>query len=329
MLNWFPTHGTSLYMNNTLISGDNKGYAAVRFEKHLRDTGNSTIRRTIVTGFSQANVGDVSPNTLGPVCQDTGLPCKYEDSTCDGRAQQCHARGPGFQESDVESCRIIGEKQFSAAQKIYKDILNGGGEPVVGSIVKGVHTFVDFGQEGGYKFKDLNGVDRRTCKAALGFGFAGGTTDGPGYFDFTQNEYSSPKSELSTLNIILTATQPRHAKEPDMAPSPQSSQHALPRPSPMPQAQTYPPQCRRNKPSLRLVPQHCRHPASPSRTTYYDNLLWRSQHHGWSTLEVRNFFRTPKGKERGRTRSMGSYRWTSEYVCALYCHSGGVCCAEV
>ncbi|KAF8457715.1 Neutral/alkaline nonlysosomal ceramidase [Terfezia claveryi] len=180
MLNWFPTHGTSLYKNNTLISGDNKGYAAIRFEKYLRGMGNSKTGRTIVTGFSQANV---APNTLGPVCQDTGLPCKHEDYTCDGKAQQCHARGPGFQESDVESCRIIGERQFLAAKKIYEDILNGGGEPVVGSVVKGIHTFVDFGQEGGYIFKDLNGMKRRTCKAALGFSFADGTTDGPNHFD--------------------------------------------------------------------------------------------------------------------------------------------------
>src|SRR5690606_10749751 len=32
VLNWYPTHGTSMYNNNTLVSGDNKGYAAVLFE---------------------------------------------------------------------------------------------------------------------------------------------------------------------------------------------------------------------------------------------------------------------------------------------------------
>lgn len=175
-------------MNNTMISGDNKGYAAWRFEKYLRGKSNRSTRQIIVTGFSQSNAGDVSPNTLGSVCQDTGLPCKYEDSTCNGKAQLCHGRGPGFRESDVESCRIIGERQFKAAKKIYEDILGGRGEAVVGGIVKGVHIFVDFGQKGGYRFQDLKGIVRRTCKAALGFGFAGGTTDGPGRFDFTQNE---------------------------------------------------------------------------------------------------------------------------------------------
>lgn len=31
-LSFFPVHGTSLYMNNTLISGDNKGIAAYLYE---------------------------------------------------------------------------------------------------------------------------------------------------------------------------------------------------------------------------------------------------------------------------------------------------------
>jgi neutral ceramidase len=34
-LNWFPVHGTSIYQNNTLVSTDNKGYAAFLSEsKH-------------------------------------------------------------------------------------------------------------------------------------------------------------------------------------------------------------------------------------------------------------------------------------------------------
>ena len=36
MLSWFPVHGTSLYGNNTLVSGDNKGVAALLFEDSIR-----------------------------------------------------------------------------------------------------------------------------------------------------------------------------------------------------------------------------------------------------------------------------------------------------
>lgn len=183
LLNWYPTHGTSLYNNNTLIAGDNKGYAAIAFEKYIGDG--------FVAGFSQSNVGDISPNTLGPVCEDTGLPCKYEDSTCNGKTQMCKARGPGFRALDngKTSNKIIGERQVATAKAIW-DRLATEGVPVKGEI-RSLHQFVDFGVEGGYKFKLPNGEEKRTCKAALGFSFAAGTTDGPGAADFTQNKYVS------------------------------------------------------------------------------------------------------------------------------------------
>ena len=38
LINWFPVHGTSLDNTNTLISGDNKGYAAYLFEKDYHST---------------------------------------------------------------------------------------------------------------------------------------------------------------------------------------------------------------------------------------------------------------------------------------------------
>lgn len=196
VLNWYPTHGTSMYNNNTLVSGDNKGYAAVLFEKEI---GNG-----FVAGFSQANVGDVSPNTLGPVCEDTGLPCNYKDSTCNGKTQMCKGRGPGFRISDKESCAIIGKRQFDAAKRIWGD-LDANGTPVTGEI-RSFHTFVDHGQEGGFKFRMPDGSQKNTCKAAMGFSFAGGTTDGPGAFDFTQGDSGSPNNPFWLLvrNLLKT-----------------------------------------------------------------------------------------------------------------------------
>jgi hypothetical protein len=38
-----------------------------------------------VAGFAATNLGDVSPNTLGPHCMDTGLPCDNPHSTCNNR----------------------------------------------------------------------------------------------------------------------------------------------------------------------------------------------------------------------------------------------------
>lgn len=183
-LNWFPVHGTSLYLNNTLITGDNKGLAALRLEK---DIGNG-----FVAGFSQANVGDTTPNTKGPVCQDTGLPCRYEDSTCNGKSQQCIGRGPAHPGPDSASCEIIAEKQYSKAKELFS-----APQTQIAGKVRSFHTFVDFSAP--YTFPLPNGTVVNTCAAALGFSFAAGTTDGPGAFDFVQNDPSKPSNPFWLL----------------------------------------------------------------------------------------------------------------------------------
>ncbi|KAK8088074.1 hypothetical protein PG997_003035 [Apiospora hydei] len=153
VLTWFPTHGTSVYGNNTLISGDNKGVAATLFENSVNDDESSA--EGFVAGFSQASVGDTSPNVLGAWCEDgTDQMCSFENSTCsDGKSQKCHARGPPFHYGR------------------YRDRIS-------------FHTFHDMSN---YKFALSNGTEVATCPAALGYSFAAGTSDGPGAFDFTQH----------------------------------------------------------------------------------------------------------------------------------------------
>ncbi|KXX79287.1 Neutral ceramidase [Madurella mycetomatis] len=185
ILTWFPTHGTSLLGNNTLIAGDNKGVAAYLFEKSTH--GEPTAAENFVAGFSQANVGDTSPNVLGAWCEDgSGQMCSFENSTCaDGKSQQCHARGPFFRVNDngASSCFEIGRRQFGAARALYdspwEDLT-----PVRGAPVKSFHTFHNMS---GFSFRLPNGSEVRTCPAALGYSFAAGTSDGPGAFDFTQH----------------------------------------------------------------------------------------------------------------------------------------------
>ncbi|XXH03803.1 hypothetical protein Hte_010209 [Hypoxylon texense] len=189
VLTWFPTHGTSVLGNNTLISGDNKGVAAYLFEKSAID--DETAAEGFVAGFSQANVGDTSPNVLGAWCEDgSGEQCSFENSTCsDGRSQKCHARGPMFTVSDegTTSCFEIGKRQFEPARKLY-DHLNQAPSPVRGRWVKSFHTFHNMSN---HEFQLPNGTEVRTCPAALGYSFAAGTSDGPGAFDFTQHESNS------------------------------------------------------------------------------------------------------------------------------------------
>lgn len=191
VLTWFPVHGTSMLGNNTLISGDNKGVAADLFEKSVKDRGDTAAE--FVAGFSQANVGDTSPNVLGAWCEDDiGGKCNFQDSTCRGRNEDCHGRGPYFTKQDqgASSCFEIGRRQFSAAKKLF-DSLPETGIPISGSGVRSLHTFQDLSH---FKFQHPNGSMISTCPAALGYSFAAGTTDGPGAFDFKQNNTGSPNA---------------------------------------------------------------------------------------------------------------------------------------
>lgn len=75
VLTFYSVHGTSLYGNNTLVTGDNKGVAAYLFERNV--TNDDRFDQNFVAGFSQSSVGDSSPNVLGPYCEDTGEKCKF------------------------------------------------------------------------------------------------------------------------------------------------------------------------------------------------------------------------------------------------------------
>jgi neutral ceramidase len=192
VLTWFPTHGTSMLGNNTLISGDNKGVAATLFEKSV--SGDENVAEGFVAGFSQANVGDTSPNVLGAWCEDgIGLQCSFKNSTCsDGKSQYCHARGPFFRVKDngASSCYEIGRRQYQPAKDLY-DVVDSKGAQVTGSSVKSFHTFQDMSN---FSFPLANGSYTHTCPAALGYSFAAGTSDGPGAFDFTQNDPNAPNA---------------------------------------------------------------------------------------------------------------------------------------
>lgn len=192
VLTWFPVHGTSMLSNNTLISGDNKGVAADLFEKNVRSDRDAVPG--FVAGFSQASVGDTSPNVLGAWCEDgSGQQCSFENSTCaDGKCQACHGRGPFFRVKDngASSCYEIGRRQFEAARVLYES-LKTKGMPIEGHSVKSFHRFHDMTN---YTFPLENGTFVQTCAAALGYSFAAGTSDGPGIFDFTQNGPEEPNA---------------------------------------------------------------------------------------------------------------------------------------
>ncbi|KAJ1326427.1 neutral ceramidase [Microdochium nivale] len=202
VLTWFPTHGTSMLGNNTLVTGDNKGVAATLFEKSMSEDDSATDG--FVAGFSQANVGDTSPNVLGAWCEDgSGKMCSFENSTCsDGRSQKCHARGPFFTEDDegTTSCYEIGRRQFEPARRLY-GMMGRHESPIRGSWVKSFHTFHNMSY---YEFRLPNGTQVSTCPAALGYSFAAGTSDGPGAFDFTQHD-GNPNNTSPVWKVVSGA----------------------------------------------------------------------------------------------------------------------------
>ncbi|KAK1295790.1 Neutral ceramidase [Acorus calamus] len=208
--NWFATHGTSMNKNNKLISGDNKGAAAntktqsrspttapsmVAKARRTKATGGQTcdkstsrefkVRSTsgthFVGAFCQSNVGDVrSVSTAGSLATSTTLPV----TAMTGSAW---AVDPGTRffyfpyPDEIQSTKIIGERQFIRAVDLFntaRDELNGRKDYR--------HVYINFTNIE----VDLGGGDRtvKTCPAALGPGFATGTTDGPGAFGFQQGD---------------------------------------------------------------------------------------------------------------------------------------------
>ncbi|WP_280436944.1 neutral/alkaline ceramidase [Nocardia carnea] len=93
-VNWFATHGTSMTNRNTLISGDNKGYAAYHWERVVEGVNYlADPDPDFVAAFAQTNAGDMSPNL-------------------DGRP------GHGPTADECENTRIIGLRQYEAAAKL-------------------------------------------------------------------------------------------------------------------------------------------------------------------------------------------------------------------
>ncbi|KAI8521297.1 Neutral ceramidase [Branchiostoma belcheri] len=178
MISWFAVHCTSMNNTNGLISGDNKGYASQLFEADM-NPGSLAGQGSFVAAFAQSNEGDVSPNTQGPHCQDTGLACDLETSTCNGKSELCVSPGPGVDMFD--STRIIGHKQYSKAKELY----NADTQEKLSGPVQFALQFVDMSD---VTVQINSSYYAKTCKPAMGYSFAAGTTDGPGAFDFTQGD---------------------------------------------------------------------------------------------------------------------------------------------
>ncbi|MGD8909042.1 MAG: neutral/alkaline non-lysosomal ceramidase N-terminal domain-containing protein [Chromatiales bacterium] len=160
LLNWFGVHGTSLDIDNRRIHGDNKGWAAYRFEK--------TQGGDFVAAFAQGPVGDSSPNYPNP--DDVTLPF-FRPVELDSNLD------------DMENPIVAGSLQYQAALSLYN-----GATVLVPVSLDFRHTYVDFNRvsiQSDYVGKYYMPWDTEadtgsysTCIGVIGAGFLAGDEEG-------------------------------------------------------------------------------------------------------------------------------------------------------
>nr|XP_013803606.1 PREDICTED: neutral ceramidase [Apteryx mantelli mantelli] len=176
LISWFAIHPVSMNNTNHLVNSDNVGYASYLFEQE-KNKGMLPGEGSFVAAFASSNLGDVSPNTKGPFCINTGDSCDNPQSTCPvGGAKMCMAMGPGTDMFD--STRIIGQNIYLKAKEMYATA----SQEITGPL-SSAHQWVNMSDVS----VELNATHTvKTCKPALGHSFAAGTIDGVGAFNFTQ-----------------------------------------------------------------------------------------------------------------------------------------------
>ncbi|XP_051002296.1 neutral ceramidase [Acomys russatus] len=176
LISWFAIHPVSMNNTNHLVNSDNMGYAAYLFEQE-KNKGYLPGQGPFVAGFASSNLGDVSPNILGPHCNNTGESCDNEKSTCPiGGPSMCIARGPG--KDMIDSTQIIGRIIYERAKELYASA----SQEVTGPVFS-AHQWVNITDVS----VQLNATHTvKMCKPALGYSFAAGTIDGVSGLSITQ-----------------------------------------------------------------------------------------------------------------------------------------------
>lgn len=171
MLNWFSVHPTSIGQTHRLLSSDNKGFAAARFEQDFAE--GVYAEGAFVAGFFQSDEGDVTPNPFMDALSEAEL--RGRDS------EAWFTRGGG--RDDYESAMISGYKQYRHA----RDLWDAAETPLHGEVAA-IHLpmlMADAAVETPLHYDEalMPAIgDPRTCEPALGISFAGGAEDGRGPF---------------------------------------------------------------------------------------------------------------------------------------------------
>lgn len=185
VVNWFAVHGTSLTNGNTLISGDNKGYAAYHWERVVEGVDYlADPDPDFVAAFAQTNAGDMSPNL-------------------DGRP------GHGPTDDEFENTRILGLRQYEAAAK-----LAAGYVPRMAGSIDYRFVHVDLSAVTVSAEFTGDGREHRTGRPAGGAAaFAGAGYDGPTHWK-TFHEGRNPGWDLLSRLAYRFAPALRDAQAP-------------------------------------------------------------------------------------------------------------------
>ncbi len=164
-INFFATHGTSMTNTNTLISSDNKGYAAYHWERLVAGVDyRLDATPEVITAFAQTNAGDMSPN-LNPAPDRDAV------------------RGPS--EDEFENTRLIGLRQYAAAAELARvdaDLLD--------AVIDTRMTYLDLGDvEVAAEFTG-DGLPHRTGPVVAAAAQFAGTDEGRGFAGFRQGHHN-------------------------------------------------------------------------------------------------------------------------------------------
>lgn len=173
MLNWYPIHVTSIYQNNTLLSSDNKGYAALRFEEDQAvEHFSPTEPEQFLAGFMQADEGDASPSLFIPDLSEAEL------RDLEGDAFRNRAGG----RTEPENALISGYKQYRHAKQLYDNASERLVGEVSGKSIQIDWSTVQIANPGNYPaaLQPQAPDVYESCSGALGVSMAGGAEDGRG-----------------------------------------------------------------------------------------------------------------------------------------------------
>lgn len=192
LLNWFGVHTTSVGTHEPLLSSDNKGLAAISFERMFKtDYTAPDGEDRFVAAFAQADEGDASPNL-----------CFREFPFPDIRI--------GCGANTLESNAAHGVKQLARAIELF----DAGGTLLRGGIDSRLfHTKMDAITitdpvilDGLQHPADLDQPVKRTCTAALGFSMAAGADDnrGPTQEGISCENVNLPQALAADIQVALS-----------------------------------------------------------------------------------------------------------------------------